>query len=95
MEEERELTEEEGIAIGKSIELDSKAYFANTIKKVINRESGKPIDEIKIEDFAFNSNGLCPSCVFDIATCQNVDTREHEATQVWVCHYYEKRTKKT
>jgi len=91
MEEEHEMTEEERIAIGKSIELDSKACFANTIKKIINRESGKPIDEIKIEDFAFDSNGLCSSCTFDITTCQNVDAREHEAKHVFVCFYYEKR----
>ena len=91
MEEEHEMTEEEGIAIGKAIELDSKKYFADTLKKIISRESGKPIDEVKIEDFDFDSNNLCSSCTFDITMCENVDAREHKATSVFICYYYKRR----
>lgn len=88
--EEKEMTEEDGIALGKAIELNSKNYFGDTLKKMISRESGKPIAEIEIADFDFDSKGLCSSCIFDITTCENMDARECGATQVFICCYYEK-----
>lgn len=90
-EHEVEMTEEEGIALGKAIELDSKNSFATTLKKMISRESGKAIDEVEIEDFDFDSNGLCPSCFFDITTCENLDARECGAEQVFICCFFKKK----
>ena len=91
MEEERKITEEEGMALSKALELDSKNYFATTLKKMISRESGKAIDEIKIEDFDFDSNDLCLSCIFDITTCENLDARGCRATNVFICFYFKKK----
>jgi len=91
MEEEHEMTEEEGIALGKALELDSKNYFANTLKKMISRESGRPVADIEIEDFDFDSNNLCPSCIFDITTCENLDARECKAEHVFICCYFKKK----